>query len=154
MPAAAKLAERPPELLAQDRVEADGRLVEDEQVGLAEQRCRQRDARALAAGEAADHLVDVYAEAHGRNRLLDPRARRAEHAGEELEVLAHAEIAVDGRSLGDVADPAAQPLGARRRAQDLDLARLDDLHADYRPHQGRLAATAGAEQPGDLAAPH
>jgi hypothetical protein len=50
-------AEEPPELDAPDRVEPDRRLVEDEQLGLAEQHGGERDAGALAAGEVAHELA-------------------------------------------------------------------------------------------------
>ena len=49
--------EQLPELDAQHGVEADGRLVEHEQFGGAEQRGGERDPAALAARERADELA-------------------------------------------------------------------------------------------------
>ena len=51
-------------------------------------------------------------------------------------------VAVDRRRLGHVADAPAQRGRARRLAQDGDAPRGDDLDADDRAHQGRLAAPA------------
>ena len=76
----------------------------------------------------------------------------AEDGGEVVEVLACGEVGVDGRRLGDVADPGAQVAVARRTAEDGEGAGDVRLRADDRPHQGGLAAAAGAEQAGDAAA--
>ena len=91
---------------AQHRVEPDGRLVEDQHLGLAEQRRGQRDTGALAAGEVADHLVGLLVQADGLDHLGDALMGDPEHPGEVPEVLADAEIEVDGGRLGHVADPA------------------------------------------------
>ena len=54
--------EQVPQVAAQHRVEPHGRLVEDQQVGPAEQRDRQRDPRALPAGQGADGAVGLLDE--------------------------------------------------------------------------------------------
>ena len=61
---------------AQHRVEADRRLVEDEQLGLAEQRRGERDPRPLPAGEVARRPVGVVAEADRRRSTRRPARRR------------------------------------------------------------------------------
>ena len=61
-PAVGELVEQLPELAPQHRVEPDRRLVEDEQLGPAEQRRRERDARPLAARQPADDPVAVLRE--------------------------------------------------------------------------------------------
>ena len=76
--------EQRPQVAAQHRVEADGGLVEHQQVGAAEQGDREAGPGALAAAEPADHLVGVV----GRGRrpsiaALDLVAAGAEHPGEE-----------------------------------------------------------------------
>ena len=78
-PRVGEAVEELPEVAAEHRVEADGRLVEDEQLRVAEQRGRERDARALAAGEARDDAVGVLVERDVVDRALRPRprARRA-----------------------------------------------------------------------------
>ena len=70
----------------------------------------------------------------------------AQDAREEAEVLAHGQVAVDGRRLRHVADLAAQRLGARGVPEHLDAAARDTLHADDRANQRRLAAAARAEE--------
>ena len=79
--------EQRPQVLAEHRVEADGRLVEHQQLGRAEQRDGQAGAAALPAGEVADDLVAVAAEVDGVDRAVDVVAAGAEHPGEEAEVL-------------------------------------------------------------------
>ena len=64
-------AERAPEVAAKHRVETDRRLVEDEQVRPAEQRCRERHARALAAGERAHRPPRQPNEIDGLEHLLE-----------------------------------------------------------------------------------
>ena len=76
-------AERRPEVPAQHRVEADRRLVEDQQLGLAEQRRGKRDPGALAAGETGDDLVGVSAEVDGLDHLVDALLADAQHPGED-----------------------------------------------------------------------
>ena len=89
------------------------------------------------------------AERDRRDHLVDAVAGRAEHAREVAQVLADGEVAVHRRRLRHVADPAAQRRRARRLAEHVDAAAGDDLHADDRAHERRLAAAARAEQAGD-----
>ena len=56
---AGERVELAPEVSAEHRVEADRRLVEDEQVRVAEERGGERDARALAAREGSHFLAGV-----------------------------------------------------------------------------------------------
>ena len=67
-PAGGQAAEQLPQVAAQHRVEPDGRLVEHQQLGLAEQGRGERDPGLLAAGEPADA---------GRRRGCRGRPRRA-----------------------------------------------------------------------------
>ena len=69
-----------PEVAAQDRVEPDRRLVEHEQVGLAEQRSGKRDPCALAAGEAVEHTVAEFLERDVRDSALHGLRRLRENA--------------------------------------------------------------------------
>ena len=71
--AVGEAVEELPQVAAQQRIEPDRRLVEDEQVGLAEQRGRERDAGALAAGQPVDDPVAVLLERDVRERALDGR---------------------------------------------------------------------------------
>ena len=141
-----------PQLAAQDGIEADGRLVEHEQLGVVQQRDGERAARPLAARERADDLVGLPVEPDSGDRRVDAIGRRVEDADEVLEVLAHGQVRVDRRRLGDVGDAPAQLGDPGRAAEHGDLAAGDLLDADDGAHQRRLARAARAEQPGDDAA--
>ena len=73
--------------VAQHRVEADGGLVEHEQLRRSEHRDRERDAGLLAAAERADRLVGVAVEPHLADDPVDVGARRADEPREVAEVL-------------------------------------------------------------------
>ena len=90
-------AESRPEVAPQHRVEADGRLVEHEQVGPAEQRGRERDACALAAGERARRRCRRGSPRPTVSIALATAACGAPRTPREVaEVLAHGQVAVDG----------------------------------------------------------
>ena len=78
----AQARDHAPCLAAGRRVEAGGRLVEEEQLGVADQRDRDVEAALLAAGELAGALVRLLAEADVLDRLVD-RPRRAVVPGVE-----------------------------------------------------------------------
>ncbi len=95
--------------------------------------------------KAGDHAVDGVA-------LF--RAPQAVGAGEKIEVLAHAEIAVERELLRHVAEPAA-----RGRWRAVEVEAVDARRAGGRPQQpahhlegGRFAGAVRAEQAEDLAA--
>ena len=75
--------EQSPQLAAEHRVQADGRLVEDEQVGLAEQGDGEAHPGELATAEPVDHLVGVAAELDGLDGPVDRVRAQAAHPGEE-----------------------------------------------------------------------
>ena len=149
-----QVAEVGPELAAQHRVEADRGLVQHQQPWPAEQRGGQRDTRPLTAGEAADRAVGAGGQVDRRDRLGHALIGSVEHAGEVVEVLAGGQVEVDRGRLGDVTDVRTQAGRPGRQPQHVDLARRDDLHADDRAHQRRLAASAGTQQPRDTAGRH
>ena len=105
-PARGEGVERGPQVAAQDRIEPDRRLVQHQEVGIADERARERHARALPAREGPHDLAGVRPEIDRRDRLVDALERGVEDAREVGEVLAHGEVAVDRRRLGDVADAA------------------------------------------------
>ena len=117
--AVGELVEQLPQVAAQHRVEADGRLVEHQQVGL------PSSATARLARERWPPLsrptTRVGVRRRGRPRR-SPRStsasRTAEHAGEEAQVLGDGEVVVHAGGLGDVADPVPQRRAAGRLAED------------------------------------
>ena len=150
-----------PQVAAQDGVEADGGLVEDQQFRGAEERDREGDPAALAAGEVPGEGVGVGGEVHvgdGAFDVLVPVSgggpAGVEDRREVGQVLSDRQVVVDGGVLGDVADAGAQGGVARGAAEHLQGAGDLGLGADDRAHQGGLAAARGAQQSGDLAVRH
>ncbi len=95
-----------PELAPGGGVEAGRRLVEEEQLGVADQRHADVEPPLLAAGELARPLVGFPSRPTSAIDLLD-RARVAEVAGVELERLAHGQVGIEAVRLQDDADPVA-----------------------------------------------
>ena len=147
-PAVGDPVEQLPQVAAQHRVQADGRLVEHQQVRRTQQGDGQAGAAALPAGQPADHLAAVVVEPDAGDRLVHPGPVHAEDTREEGEVLGDREVVVDARGLGDVADAGPQRRTAGRLAEHLDGARAHLLGPDQATHQRGLAAPARAEQPG------
>ena len=148
---AGEAVEQGPEVAPQHGVEPDGRLVEHEQIRLAEQRGGQRDARALAARQRAGELVAGVGEVDGGERPADLARRDAQHGGEVAQVLLDGQVGVDRRRLRHVGHAAAQRRRARRLLEHAHVAARHALHADDRADQRRLAASARAEQAGHAA---
>ena len=78
-----ELRDEVPQLAARLRVEAGGRFVEKQQVGVADQRAGQREALFLAAGEIADSGVAFFLQLNQSNGILWRRTL-AEEAAKEL----------------------------------------------------------------------
>ena len=106
-PVGRKPRERRPEVAPQERVEADRRLVENEQLGPSDERRRERDAGALAAREPAHDTAGIVAEADQLDDLVRLRVGRPDQAGEVPDVLSDREVVVDGRALRRVRDAPA-----------------------------------------------
>ena len=120
------------------------------QVGFVQKRGRERDAARSArqrASPRADSRCPRARRARARRRCGHARPRRS--APKYVRFSRTVRSRVDGRSLGDVADPSSQRHSTSRPAQDRDLAVLDDLYADDGPDQCRLAASARAQQSRD-----
>ncbi len=150
-----------PQVAAEDGVQADGGLVEDEEFRGAEQGHREGDPAALAAGEVAGEGVGAGGEADVLDDAGDGLAAAGaggpagvQDGGEVVEVLADGEVVVYGRVLGHIADAGAQPGVARGVAEDVEGAGDLGLGADDGAHQGGFAAAGGAEEAGDAAAGH
>ena len=129
-----------PRLAARRGVEAGGRLVEEEQVRVADQGDGDIEAPQLAAREAARPRVRLLAQADVLDRPLDPE-RLTVVAGVQLERLAHGELRPHPALLQDDADPLA-PRTRRRpgvAAEHRDLAGAALAVALEHLDRGRLA---------------
>src|SRR5690606_13698935 len=150
VPLGGDAVEQLPEVAAQDRVEAGGRFVQDQEFRGAEEGDGQGDAAALSAGQVAREGVGVPGEVHVRDRAGDGvpaavggGAARVEDRGEVVQVLADRQVVVHGGRLGDVAYAAAQRGVSGEEAEDVQGAGHLRLGADDGPHQRRLAAPGG-----------
>ena len=148
--------DRLPGLAPRLRVEAGGRLVEEEQLRIADQRHADVEAALLPAGELAGARVRLALEADRVDHLLD-RSRPAVVAGEQRERLGDGQVGVEAAALQDDPDPLAP--GAAGRAADprrgpstspavAIAVSLEDLD------RGRLAGAVGPEEGEDLPRPH
>ena len=155
MPSAAQRADRAPRPSAARRVEAGRRLVEEDELGVADERDAEVEPALLAARERLHPRVALLVQADEVDHLVDV-ARPLVVAGEHPVDLAHVSTGQSSRLLEHDADPLAErALGrARVEAEHADLARvalpvaLEDL--DRR----RLAGAVRAEQAEDLADGH
>ena len=145
---------------AGDRVEADGRLVEDQQAGRADQRLGEFEPADHAAGVGAGQPVGGVGEVHRVQRLGDAvgafAAGDVEDAGEQCDVLPAGQARVGGQLLRHVAEQAAyrHPVPGRVVAEDPDHAGRDRQQRGDAADRGRLAGAVGAEQSEDLALAH
>ena len=87
------------------RVQAGGRLVGDDDLRLVEQGAGDEQAALHAGGELVDLAVALFLEFDELQQLGDPlsglRAGDVEEMGEDLQVLPHGEVVVQGDLLGD-----------------------------------------------------
>ena len=143
---AALLEQRLGEGVDADRVEAGERLVEDEDLGPADERGGELDALLVAEGQ----LLHLVAPALAQAEPVDPlggrvgRLGRAQpvQAGEVGDLLADLHLRVEPALLRHVADPAAG-LEVQRAAVPAHLPGVgaDQPHGDA--HRGRLAGPVG-----------
>jgi hypothetical protein len=135
------------------RVEARRRLVEEDQLGVADERQREVQPAPLAARESARAAVGGLLQAGQLDRLLHAAGGGVE-AREVLDRLAHGQVRVGAAALEHDADPAAQLGRAQGRvvAEHRDLAAVAVAVALEDLDGGRLARPVGPEQAVDLAA--
>ena len=151
-----KPVEHLPQIAAEYRVQAHGRLVEHQHVGAAEQGDGEAHPGELAAGERAGHAALEPRQAEVGDRPRDGVGQllpaQPEHGAEIAQVLGQREVRVDGRILGGVPDAGSQLRMPGRQSEQPYLAGGYALHTDERAQQRGLAAAARPEQPGDLPA--
>src|SRR3954471_11286109 len=141
-----------PGLAARRRIEAGRRLVQEDELRIADERERKVEAAQLSARECADARFSLLAETHELDHLADV-PRPLVIAGEELEDLPDGEKRIDGRGLEDDADAgpkraaAAGRIGAQHPHGALVSVpvALEDLDG------GRLAGAVRAEEGEHLA---
>ena len=144
-------------VLAQLLVERGERLVEQQELGALDQRARERDALALAAGELVRHALDERLHAHElqdvRHPVVDLALRDPVLPQTEGDVLLHVHVREERIGLEHHVDG---PLVGRRRgdvhAVDPDAALGRALESGHHAQQRRLAGARAAEQAEDLAA--
>ena len=141
-----------PDALARLGVEADGRLVEQQDLGIMDQRAGDLEPALHARGQRAHRLRRPVGELDEVQHLLDavaPQlARHAEDEAMQLEVLAHRQAVVEARLLEDDAEP---PAGGERLSRDIGTADQRDAAVGRQDgaedvHQRRLAGAVGSEQ--------
>ena len=151
----AQLADQVLHLGRADRVEARGRLVEQDQLGVVDQRLGQADPPLHALGVFAE-LACLAAfrptMSISRSTRLRPLGRRdVEQPAVEVERLLGVEELVEVRLLGQVADPLVLGDVGGRLVEDQRLALGGEEQAEQQLDRGRLARAVGAEQAEDLA---
>ena len=97
-----------PQLAPEHRVEPDRRLVEHEDLGVADERAREAHPRLLAPAEVVDAGGGVTGEVDGHDGAVDGIRGCAQDGAEVVDVLAHRQVAVDARGLRHVTDAVAQ----------------------------------------------
>ena len=139
------------------RIEGGRRLVEEEDVGIVQERPGEREALLHPAAEAAHAVVATVGKAEGfeqaRDLVVQPPACHTVETAEECEVLGGTEALVQGGRLGQDACPAANADAVDRRVhpEHLDLAGVTAKHAVEQPDGRRLAGAVVTEQAERLA---
>ena len=155
-----ELAEDLPQRETALRIEAGGGLVEEQRGRTVHDRPRDHEALRHAARERGDRFRRPLAEAEllEQTRGLGPGRLRGhpEESAVEVEVLPHAERAVERVALGHHADHLLRRGGVLDHVDAADerpAARGDDPGGQH-ARRGGLAGTVGAEQTEDLALVH
>ena len=142
------------------RVEADGRLVQNDQLRLVHERIGQADSLAIAFGQMADDLAAHLGQTALLHDRLGPFAAPANaqtlQPGPELEVFAHPHVEMQRIILRHVTNAAAHfvGLGEHVEARHPRGAESGRQVAGQDAHRGALARAIRAEETDDLAPLH
>ena len=104
-----------PELAPRQRVDAGRRLIEDQQVGIVDQRAAQAELLPHAARELLRRAIGEWREPGAVKKLGNPPfalgARLPEQAAEEVDVLADAEVGIEilAQALRHIGDARSRP---------------------------------------------
>src|SRR3954471_1735117 len=154
-PVLALVAHALAEDLLHQRIEAGGRLVEHQQVGVGRQRSHERDLLAVALGVRAALLRGVQLEALDQ-RISALRVQAAAQAPEQVDHLAAGQVRPQRHVAGDVRDAPVQggDVAPRVAAEQARGAAVGAIEAEQNPDRGRLAGAVRAEKSMDLALGH
>ena len=150
--AAGDLADRLDDLLSSRGVEARGRLIEDEQLGIVHQRGGDAHAREHPGGEALEPLRGGAREVDRLQQAgeLDLRALAGhpQDAADELQVADRRLVAREGRVGGEEADASPQvgALGRHRLAEHGEPPGGRALQPQQQAEGRRLAGAVGSDQ--------
>src|ERR1039458_6215668 len=137
------------------RVEAGGRLVEEQQLRVSDQREGEIETALLPAGELLDPDARLLLQADQLDDVVS-RKRLRVVAAVEVDHLAHREVGLDGALLQDHADPPAEAAtgGGGIGAENLDPPRVPVTVALEDLDDRGLARAIGTEQAKDLTRLH
>ena len=151
----------PVEAVPQDvpglRVEAGGGLVQQQDLGVVDQRAGDRQPALHAAGQRFDLRLRAVGELGELEQLLDLRTQRRagqpEVAAVDVEILTHGHLEVERVQLRDDAQPGAdlRALCRRIHAQDAQAAGGDGRDAPDHAHRRGLAGAVRPEESERLA---
>jgi hypothetical protein len=136
-------------------IEAGGGFIDDEELGIVEERLRDADALAHAAGIAAERALGGVGEIYEREEFGDApagsRSGDAFYSGEIVEEFDGAEIGVDAEVLWKIAEDGAKSVGMAGDVgvvpEDAAIGRLRDGGEDA--HESGFAGAIGAEKTED-----
>ena len=153
-----QLANHLAQLDACPRIEAVGRLIENQHAGIVDHRPAQAEPLPHAFREAADRLGRQLVEPRKAHRVLDGlmalAAGQAVRAGEEVEILVAIDVGIGAEIVGHEAEAAADAIGIvdAREAIDERVASGRQIERRQNSHAGRLARAVGADVAEHLAA--
>ena len=137
-------------------VEAGSGLVEDEYVGVVDDRLGDADALPVALGKLADQLVAHVADGAASQHLVHPAVdvRRADslELADEIEVLGDLHLGVNRRCFRQIPDPLLDLHGVLEHVEagDIGRSRRGRQEAGQDPHGGGLPGAIGPEEADDL----
>src|ERR1041384_1323189 len=158
LPAPCQLDDHVLHHLAVHRVEPAEGLVQQDQVGIVQQRADELDLLLHPLGEILHPLHGPVGDAEALQPLpgLLPRRapRDALRFSEEGEMIAHPHLLVEAALLGEVADARREVAARRLAAEERDPALVGRQNVEHHPDGGALAGAVGSEQAEDAACRH
>ena len=143
------------DVAVRDRVKARRRLVEEQQLGIVDERLRDADALEHAFGERAQRLLAGSLQADHLQQLVHAllldRAGQAEQAAVEADHFRSGHMLIEVGRLGQVGDLLLDINVAGGLAQNQDLARRREDQAQQSLDGRGLARAVGAEEAENLA---